>query len=190
MGAAILWLMRLFSREESLAPGGETGGGGEMPLLAGAEEASPLMQWLEKALMIVGCVLLAAAAIFVLWFLGKKLRALGKYLLERLRRYAASAGEDYVDEAESILPLEERARAWQALTGNERVRRLYARRIAGRAVSSAQTAREAIQADGGLSARQAEDFSALYDQARYSAQPVSAAQADALRQELEKDAKK
>ena len=89
LGAAILWLMRLFSREESLAPGGETGGGGEMPLLAGAEEASPLMQWLEKALMIVGCVLLAAAAIFVLWFLGKKLRALGKYLLERLRRYAA-----------------------------------------------------------------------------------------------------
>lgn len=206
LGAAILWLMRLFSREESLAPGGETGGGEEMPLLAGAEEASPLMQWLEKALMIVGCVLLAAAAIFVLWFLGKKLRALGKYLLERLRRYAASAGEDYVDEAESILPLEERARAlgarlrralpkprprpWQALTGNERVRRLYARRIAGRAVSSAQTAREAIQADGGLSARQVEDFSALYDQARYSAQPVSAAQADALRQELEKDAKK
>ena len=83
-----------------------------------------------------------------------------------------------------------RPRPWQALTGNERVRRLYARRIAGRAVSSAQTAREAIQADGGLSARQAEDFSALYDQARYSAQPVSAAQADALRQELEKDAKK
>ena len=64
------------------------------------------------------------------------------------------------------------------------MRRLYQEFAKKRRLSPALTAREAITQDPVLPHTTAAAFADLYDQARYSENPVTAAQADALRDNL------
>lgn len=183
---------------EQGAPG--DGGGGDMDLSALMGEAPPepsaFARLMEKIFIGIAVALAAAAALFCLFLIGKKLVRLLKKLLARLREYASSVGEGYTDQAESTFSLEqwtqaaregvgrllrrrERPTPWKQLDGRARVRRLYADYLKRRPAAPADTAREALMRDKRLPA--AGEFAALYDRARYSAHDIDPADADALR---------
>lgn len=200
IGRAVAWLMSLFATEES-APMGGSGGGMEGLALGEAAGPSPLALLLEKIAMVVAALALLALAIIACRLLFRKARALLRRLAAFLRRYAASSAEDYVDEAESILRLDERARAlrasirqrftraprptpWQQLDGRGRVRRLYQQYLRRHPDARLCTAREALRQPDAPPRQQADAFAALYEQARYSDHPIDTAAADSLRDAL------
>lgn len=203
LGAAILWIMQLFSRDSEGASGGSIGGGDAEDMFAGlgTAEASPFAQLMEKVFLIAAYVLLAAAAVFVCWFLFKKLRQFFRFLAGKFRHYADAAAEDYIDEQESTLNLDEKTKAlrdrlqkafarsprkqpWSALDGRARVRRLYQELAKKRSFGPSMTAQEALAKDSALPPATASAFADLYDQARYSDHPIAPDQADALRDKL------
>lgn len=200
--AVFRFLLSLFPQDGSVS--GESGGMAAPDLgeLAEGAQTSDFARLMEKIFMVVAYILVAAAACFALWFLYRKLKVLFRKLLARLRQYAAAASEDYEDEAESTLNLDEKARAisdrlrrvlrprakgapWEQLDGGARVRRLYRRYAGIRNTSAGETAREALAQPSALDASTAVAFADLYDQARYSEHPVPEAQADSLRKTLE-----
>ena len=200
--AVFRFLLSLFPQDGSVS--GESGGmtAPDLGELAEGAETSAFAKLMERIFIVVAYVLIAAAACFILWFLYRKLKALVKKLLARLRRYAAAASEDYEDEAESTLNLDEKARVltdrlrramrprvkaapWETLDGSARVRRLYRRFAKVQNASAGETAREALAQPAAFSAATATAFADLYDKARYSDHPIPESQADALRQTLE-----
>lgn len=202
LGTAIMWFMNLFAQDSGGASSGSAGGdASDMLAGLGTAEASPFAKLMEKVFLVAAYVLLAAAAVFACWFLFKKLRQLIRFLAGKLQQYADAAAVDYVDEQESTLNLDEKTKAlrdrlqkafarsprkqpWSALDGRARVRRLYQEFAKKRRLSPALTAREALTQDPVLPHTAAAAFADLYDQARYSEHPVTAAQADALRDNL------
>ena len=200
--AVLRFLLSLFPQGGSVS--GEGGGmvAPDLGELAEGAETSAFAKLMERFFLIFAYVLLAAAACFILWFLYRKLKVLFKKLLARLRRYAAAASEDYEDEAESTLNLDEKARVlgdrlrralrprakaapWETLDGGARVRRLYRRYARVQNASAGETAREALAQPSALGASTAAAFADLYDQARYSDHPIPESRADSLRQSLE-----
>lgn len=92
------WLTSLLPAPSGEMPGGA---GGPPELFAmPAEETPPsaFLVFLERALTVVALLILALLAAAALRALYRRARVLLKRLMERLRRFAASASEDYVDE--------------------------------------------------------------------------------------------
>ena len=179
-----------------------TGGGGDLSGMMGLEEGetSPVALFLEKVVQALTVVVLAVLAVLFLRMLFKGAIRLWRRLMERLRRYAADSGEDYVDEVENTMNWDERTQTirdhlfkafrrektvpWESLNGRERVRRLYRQFLRRKPEERMKTAREALQADRGYTPNQALAFADLYERARYSDQNVTEEEADHLRQTI------
>ena len=201
IGQVIWWLMRLFPTTESTSGGMGGGGGGDLMGLPPAEEPSAFAQLMEKVFLVLALLLCAVLVGFALRFLGKWFHKLWKKLMDRLRRYAAAAGEDYTDEAESTLNLDEKAKAirekiqhilprtsrlpaWEELDGRARVRRLYQQYLRRKPAARSLTAREALSREKDLPQDQATAFTRFYERARYSDHEVSTQDADQLRRQI------
>ena len=202
IGQLIRWFLELFDhgQEESVAGGAQ--GGGDMMLGFGeSAEPSALAKLLEKIFVWVAVAMLAVAAVLVCIFLYKKIKRLLQILMDKLRQYAQAAGEDYVDEMESTLNLDEKAQAfkdklqkifvkgprepsWNELSGREKIRRLYQQFLQKKPKIRGMTAREALSREGGWSGEKTKEFTTLYEMARYSDHEVSDETADQLREKL------
>ncbi len=183
---------------------GAGGGGGDLGGMLGAEEAgepSAFAVLMEKVFMVLAAILLLALVLLALWAMGKGIRRLWKRFMAYLRRYAGETGEDYVDEAESILNWDERAQSirnqlqnafkrapkpprWESMTGRERVRFLYRQFLKRKPDAKMKTAREALSQDAEYTQPQANAFIQAYERARYSDEDISAQEADKLRKTI------
>ena len=197
---AIDFIMRLLPRAETSAGGQGTGMGD----LGGFEEAADpnaFMLFMEKVFRVFAAVILLALVFIALRVIAKKLRALFRRIMERLRSYAAASGEDYVDVAESTLNWDEKTQSiqdwvketmqrrarqpkWEDLDGRARVRRLYQQYLRRTPDARGRTVREAMRKDARLSPSVSGRFTDLYEQARYSDHDVSALEADQLRKQV------
>ncbi len=206
--AAALWLVRavfdvalflssLFPistlQEDAGTSGGELGLGGD------AARPSAFAEILNKIMIVLAIALVAALVLFALYKAGRALGVLLRKLWQRLRAYSRKIGEDYVDTSETLLRWKDVGRAvrkslasrgrqarekpWEQLSARETIRRVYARLLArAGGKDPARTARETL-ADGGLGldGPTAAELASLYDEARYSAHPLSPDSAAAMR---------
>jgi hypothetical protein len=157
-----------------------------------ASEPSLLAIILEKVMIVLGTIIVAAIAVAGLYILGRGLLRLMRTLMARIREYSKAIGENYEDKTESLFDwgavqraAGERLRrlvtrparppAWEKLSPREAVRRAYAL-LAGRKpdIEASLTAREALLG-GKLNVKQEEaaKMAATYEAARYSAHPVT-----------------
>lgn len=187
----INWLLSFFMSDGEEAVGKGGGGMGDVISELGTGETNSVWSALEVIFRYFVYVLLAVIAVLVIWFIGRKLKQLYKYIAAKLKNYADSAQMDYVDEVESTRNADERAQKLQSLlhrtarereknwkdqNGTERVRTLYRGWMKKNHPDQSLTAREALGKE--------ERFAELYDEARYSARPVSEKEADELRDSL------
>lgn len=199
IAAVAAFLMKLLP-----AQGGMGGGaGGDMGDMFGAEEAtepSALALLFEKVFQAAALLIVLVLAFFAVRALAKGCKRLLQRLLASLRRYAADAGEDYVDETESTVNWDERTQTirdqvrgvfrrekpekWESLNGRDRVRYLYRQFLHRRPEAKNKTAREALAAEKAYTQNQARAFTDLYEQARYSGRDISEGEADALRKTI------
>jgi hypothetical protein len=188
----ILWLNSFMA---PLAPPQDQGGAGDGGMMlppVEANEPSLLAVILEKVMIVLGTVIVAALAIAGLYMLGRGLLRLMRTLMARIREYSKAIGESYEDKTESLFDwgavqraAGERLRrlvtrparppAWEKLSPREAVRRAYAV-LAGRKpdMESSLTAREALLG-GKLNVRpeDAAQMASTYEAARYSANTVT-----------------
>ena len=164
--------------------GGGGGGGGAAEAdmgLGEAYEPSQLALLMEKIISWAALIVMAIGLFFLLRVVGKKLYQLLKRLWGHLGQYGAAAGEDYEDEITDtrdesdveregllgrlrrMVPAEEKD-----LTPAQQVRSRYRRLKQRRKWHDASTARENLP----------EDASRLYEQARYSGEPLTQADAE------------
>lgn len=182
--ALIRWLTSLGWQR-----GGEVASGGAMPPdMMGMEagEASLLARIMEKVMIVVAIALAVLIAAWALRFLWKKLKILFNWLMQRLRSYAQSASEDYVDELEDT-----------RTQGEERfsfARELFRKRLTERDLKDLPP-REQIRKRYGILRRRHPEWAdsqtvrdtlnetpaSLYERARYSSHEISAADADAFK---------
>lgn len=185
-------LARLISLLTLLMPEGTVAGSGAPAAESSTglgETAAPsaFALLMEKVMMITAFAVVVVGASLLLYFLGKQLWRLVKQLWARTLRYGSAASADYEDEitdtraasdAEQssllthlrrFVPEDERN-----MTPAQRVRSRY-RRIKRRHDdwSDASTARETLP----------QEAAALYEQARYSGQPLTAEDAERFRQD-------
>lgn len=195
----ILLIMRLFP---ALMPINNTGGGQGLDLGGLGEQAPPslLSVILEKVMTVIGILLSLALLVFALYHLGRLIKRALKSLLERFRAYTKSIGEGYVDKTENLFDMGQISKAalekWSAaakrlkrlppidrLPPKEKVRRVYAvlrKRMPEQPDSL--TAREALNSSSlKLDPDQKTVLAAIYEQARYSDQPITPGQADIMR---------
>ena len=191
LGMAWDWLMRgvafVAALIAALMPQRSSGGGGgggapEADMgLGEAYEPSQLALLMEKIIGWAALIVMVIGLFFLLRAAGKKLYQLLKTLWRHLGRYGAAAGEDYEDEITDtrdesdveregllgrlrrMVPAEEKG-----LTPAQQVRSRYRRLKQRRKWHDASTARENLP----------EDASRLYEQARYSGQPLTQADAE------------
>ncbi|MBE5776681.1 MAG: hypothetical protein E7326_04185 [Clostridiales bacterium] len=171
--------------------------------MAEAVEKSWFAQLMDKILLFIGYAAAAALAVFVIYFLGKKLWQLVKWLGGRFRDYVNKASEDYVDETENIFDAEEvkkllsdkvkelfakkpreKKPRWQELDGRSKVRYLYRCFMERHPKVSHLTAREALLSDDTISRSLTQPFADLYDKARYSDHAISEQDAEKWKQKL------
>lgn len=167
--------------------------GGTPELFGMMEEAAEPSLWaviLERVMLALAVVMLAALAVLAARFLYRRVRVLARRLFDRLIRFAAAAGEDYVDEVsdtrdeEGAERLSLRGRFRQRVSLNrgnlpprERIRYRYLRlRHRHPEWRASQTAREAIP-DGAAE---------LYERARYSDHEITEADARAFEEGVRK----
>ena len=194
--AVIDFLMQFFP-ERSMGAGG---GGGAADMLAGlGEESEPsaFALFMEKVFMVLAVILLIVILVLAARMIYKGTKKLWKRLLERLRRYTADSGEDYIDEAESTLNWDEKTQSvldrlqravakprqpkWEELDGRGRIRRLYQQFLRKKPEEKNKTAREALKADKYFSNTQINSFTQLYEKARYSYHDITTQEADQLK---------
>ena len=198
IGKVIDFLMQFFP-ERSMGAGG--GGGADMLAGLGEEsEPSAFAQLMEKVFMVLAAILLVVLIALALRVIYRNTKKLWKKLLERLRRYAANSGEDYIDETESTLNWDEKTQSvldrlqkavvrprqpkWEDLDGRGRIRRLYQQFLRRKPEEKNKTAREALKADKRLSGTQISSFTQLYEKARYSDHDISTQEADQLKSNI------
>jgi len=180
-----LWQLLAALLPDTEATGDATGSGEMFGGFGPAEDPSLFAQIMEKIFMVLAIVLLVialAAAGKILW---RKLRVLFKKLWTILNRYALAASEDYVDEVEDTrregdASSRERRSIWSdwfrqinedRLSPVERIRYRYQRLLRRHQEwQPGSTARENLPGDAAQ----------IYEQARYSARPVSAEEAEAF----------
>ena len=197
---AMYYLMQLLP-DATPSGGGQGTGMEDFGGFAEAEEPSAFALFMEKVFRVVAALIIFALVFIALRFLVRKVRLLLMRIAERLRMYAASTNEDYVDEAESTLNWEEKTESlrsrmkeamrktrkqakWEELDGRARVRRLYQQYVRRRPEAQGRTVREATREDKRLSPAVAGEFSSLYERARYSDHKVSVQEADEMRKQL------
>jgi cell division protein FtsL len=155
---------------------------------------------MEKVFMVLAAILLIALLVLAIRVIFKTTKELWKRLVDRLRRYAADSGEDYIDEAESTLNWDERTQSvldrlqkavakprqpkWEELDGRGRIRRLYQQFLRRKPEEKNKTAREALKSDKHLSSAQIGSFTQLYEKARYSDHDISTQEADQLKSNI------
>lgn len=200
VGYVIFFLMSLLPTQ-SVSGSPATGMEGGFSGFGETAETSAFALFMEKVFRVLAFLLLAVVLFFALRALIRKLRLLWRKILERLRRYAAAANEDYVDEAESTLNWDEKTQSirermkealqrtrkqpkWEELDGRGRVRRLYLQYIQRKPDAQGKTVREALGQDQRLAPDAAGAFTNLYEQARYSDHDISTQDADKLRGKL------
>lgn len=202
IGAAVAWFFSLLESENLAMTEGPMGAP-EMQMEGLMEEAGEpglVSQILEKILIVFAALLFLAAVCFALWFLWKKLKVLICFIRNWLRRFAASAMEDYVDETESTLDVDEKKKLlkerikkalirprqipWETLNGRDRVRRLYQQFLQKHPKAHGLTARESLNQEKKYSSQQTEEFTVLYEKARYSSHEISIEEADGLRRKI------
>ena len=185
----ILWLGNLLMGGDAPAGTGEGGGGGIEPALQEIAQESAFAKMVEKVMIVIALLGAAAFLFLLLRAVWRKLRELLRYLLERLKKYAAASGEDYQDEitdTRDLGELNEMLRSFadrfrrkvdplkgideNALAPRERVRFRY-RKLWQRHPEWAdgKTARENLP---GASAAD------IYDRARYSDHEITAEDAE------------
>lgn len=161
---------------------GGAGMGGGMLLPIGMEPLQPpsaFAVFLERLSSVLAFAALVFGCLLFLRLLFKLTIRLLRAIPDRLRRFAASAAEDYEDEitdtregsgqAQSTLRLRRRAAQRTPDTPGEAIRYRYARLLARhKAWSDSSTARENLP----------EQTAEIYERARYSPHPVSQADAD------------
>lgn len=197
----IQWIMSLLP---VISGKGAADGGGDMSSMFGemdASEPSAFAMFMEKVAMVLAGLILLALVILAARALYQGFKRLWKKIAAFFRRYAEDADADYIDEAESTLNWEEKAQTirdqirqaikrpekappWDSLNGRERVRQLYRQFLRRRPDAKAKTAREALQSDQTLSRAQADAFTRLYEQARYSTLDIAEKEADELRKSI------
>lgn len=164
-----------------------SGGGGEDELLAGlaTEGPSALARFLEKIMVAVSIVLIAAALLFAARFLWRKLKQLIRFLYGQLRHYANTASEDYEDE---VVDTRDQGQTHFDLAGKFRRRRNAQRDLKN------MPPREQIRTRYGLlrgkhpewltstTAREtlSTDSARLYERARYSSHEITQQDSDAF----------
>lgn len=165
------------------APAGDMGMGGGTVV-----EESLLSKILEKLMLVVVIVVLA----ILIWWLGRKifhlLKKLFAWLIQHLTSFGAASSEDYEDEISDTREDAEVSRGSllqrlrmrlpskdeRSMSPNERVRYRYLRlRWRHPEWNRADTARETLPAEAAK----------VYEQARYSEEPVSDADAERFRNE-------
>ena len=175
-----------------LMPEGTVAGGGAPATESGAglgETVAPsaFAQMLEKVLMMIALAAAVVCVSLLLYFLGKRLWRLFRHLWAKTLRYGSAASADYEDEITDtraasnmeqssllthlrrFVPEDERS-----MTPAQRVRSRY-RRMKRRHADwpKASTARETLPREAAV----------LYEQARYSGQPLTAGDAEQFRKE-------
>lgn len=202
LAIVVAWLMGLFSKKEEITPDAMPArdGGGMFPL---AEDVEPswLAQILEKVFYVLAAVILVIVLYFAARILYKKLKILFQKILARLRRYASASSEDYVDELESTLNLDEKSKAWRDklqkafirhpkpipwndLDGRGRIRRLYQQFLQKKPDLSPMTAREALKQEKWMPADRAAAFAELYERARYSDHEITVQEAEQMKKSM------
>ena len=201
IGAAIEWLANIFRTKP--VPLGEIpkeASPQSMLPMGGKGDGEGMSPALEIFLISVAALTVLVLLIVLGRILFKKLRSLIRRLMEMLRRYTDASNEDYVDEAESTLDIDERKRIfkdklqrafshtrpvpWQQLDGRGRMRRLYQQFLMRRPEAVGLTAREAVKKEKSLTQEYSKAFYQLYEKARYSDHPIDAGEADAIRKEI------
>ena len=190
-----------------MAPGEEVpaeGGGGGMDMLSGLPpgEASPFWTAMEKVMVVIA-VLIAIAIVFIAGrVIFKKLKILIGRMLNFMRRFSESIGEEYRDERESLLDWgelqktlgSELKKRWERLTRREpkyeqldaRGRVRYIVRALYRKTNDALDALTIREAASKLNTGNAhpEHLTVLYERARYAEDAPDITEADALRREV------
>lgn len=182
--AIVKWFLSLFAtREVSEGQSGE--GAAEIVGGLGTAETSALAKFLEKVFAALVIVALVFIVLWVARFLWRRLVRLMRYLYGQLRHYAASAGEDYVDEvedtreqgeerfniAQKILRRRSAIRGLKDLPPREQIRARYGL-LRGRHPEweKSRTARETLN----------EASAQLYEKARYSSHEITQKDSEAF----------
>lgn len=168
-----------------------------------AVEKSAFAIFMDQLLLVIGYAAALALAVFVMYFLAKRLAKLFRWMGGRFRDYVNRASEDYEDETESIFDAEEvkkllgdkvkeiltpkkkpRAPKWQELDGRGKIRYLYRMFYDRHPKQQHLTAREALLSDDTVSKSVSVPFAAMYDKARYSDHPISEKDAEMWKEKL------
>ena len=198
IAAFISFLMRLFPAMSPIPNTGESQGmdfGG----LSEAQQPSLLSIILEKILIVIGIIIGLAVIVFALYKAYKLIQKAIKNLLHRFRAYTKSIGEGYTDKTENLFDIGQVSKAFLQklsavthrvkrlppmgkLTPRDKVRRIFAlirNRMAD--LPDSLTARELLGNDSlQLTQEQAARLAFIYEQARYSSEPITPAQADEM----------
>lgn len=185
----LLWLIRLMERLFPKVPptqleDGITSAEGPGQVGAGVDPGFTLNPIVEKIALLVGSILSVLMLLFLLYQIFKFLRSGVQKFITGFGRFTSSVGEDYIDEVtdtrEDLTPEKlEKKRAAPRLTfleprnlsPSERIRYRYLRLM-----------RKHPEWDAGSTARETlpEKMAVLYEQARYSDQPVREEDASAF----------
>ena len=199
----MVWLANLGAGGDSQQGAG--GGGGDMDLggMFGAAEESPFWKAMEKVVIVLSMIVVVVGLFFFFRMLFRRFRRFVRRLIERMKKFTASVGEEYKDEQESLFDwgetkkelgeglkkrlarLTRREKKWEQMDAREKVRyivkALY-RKSANAGDVRSLTVHEALntiktgQADAG-------ELADLYDRARYSQYEPDSAQTERLRKE-------
>jgi hypothetical protein len=193
----LAWLMSFFQSEEAAVDSQNVN---LLEGLEGPAEPTMLSQVVEIALAVFASLIAAMVLFFFFKYLIRLLRRAFRVLMERLKLYRQRIAADYDDQSESLLnwgEIRKTAAAridrvkkrllptpWERLSPVQRVRRVYALLLRrADAPDPALTAREMLGSGAlRLPYDAAAPAAALYERARYSTHPISAQEADDLRQ--------
>ena len=203
--ALLRWLIALLPKRNITGQmPGEEGFGGEMGVGVGEiVEKSAFALFMEKVMMFMGYLFVAALLALVLYVLIRQLIRLYRWIREKVRSYMVRAAEDYVDETETIFDPEEvrkllskkvktllkpakreKKTRWQDLDGRGKVRYIYRCFYERHPNSRHLTAREALLDENTISKAISVPFADLYDRARYSDHPIDEKDAEKWREKF------
>ena len=194
----VLFLMGLFP---SMQPAEGPSGGQGLDLNELGESGTPstFSVILEKILIFIGFSFLLVLILYGFYHISKLIKKAVLALMKHLKNYTRSISEGYTDQTENLFDLQQVSKTvkdkWasmtkrstklpplQSLAPRERIRRVYAM-LLGRMkdTASSLTAREALEKGGlNVTPEQAKTMAALYEQARYSDQPITSDQAETM----------
>lgn len=163
-------------------------------------ESAPFWDILEIVARVATIAALAVLSLYLMYRAARQIKRLLVWLKQKLRDTASALGENYVSRTESIFsweevkdsaaqrlrqmrPFRKRQPRWEEMDDRQRVRRGYRTLMEKHPdVPPSATARQALT--GHVLVDKDTDGEALadaYDAARYSDQPIDAAQAEAMR---------